>query len=124
MLAKEVAPYNIRTLTVALGTFNTNMCNAALFGESALPEDYRGTMSEMMIDYLKNGKVPINGDKDKAMKAVFEVVMGNGVGAGKEAERFLPLGTDMTARVKDVQQYLGHALEVFADVTRDVGIDK
>lgn len=81
-------------------------------------------MSDMMMDYLKNGKVPINGDRDKAMKAVFEVVVGKGVGAGKQAERFLPLGTDMIARVRDVQQYLGHALEVFEDVVGNVGLDK
>jgi hypothetical protein len=58
------------------------------------------------------------------MKAVYEVVMGEGARARREAERFLPLGTDMTVRVKIVQEYLAHGLEVFADVTNNVNIDK
>ena len=73
---------------------------------------------------MKSRKVPINGDKDKAMKAVYEVVVAEGVGAGHEAERFLPLGTDMTVRVKTVMEYLGHGLEVFGEVTDGVKIDK
>jgi hypothetical protein len=59
------------------------------------------------------------------MKAVYEVVVGEGAGAGREAERFLPLGTNMTARVVElVQEYLAHGLEVFGDVTNNVNIDK
>lgn len=124
VLAKEVAPFNIRALTVVLGTFNTNMGNNAVFGKNALPDDYKGSVSEQMIQFLKSGKIPINGDKDKAMKAVYEVVVGEGAGAGREAERFLPLGTDMTARVKTVQDYLAHGLEAFGHVTNHVNIDK
>ena len=100
------------------------MINAALFGKVALPDDYNGSVSEQMIQFLKSGKIPINGDKDKAMKAVYEVVIGEGIGAGKEAERFLPLGTDMTARVKMAQEYLAHSLEVFGHVTNNVKLDK
>ena len=81
-------------------------------------------MAETMINYIKSGKVPINGDKDKAMKAVYELVAGEGFGEGKEAERLLLLGSDMTARAKRVQEYLGHAMEVFGDVTNGVGVDK
>ncbi|KAK3172009.1 hypothetical protein OEA41_004093 [Lepraria neglecta] len=124
VLAKEVAPFNIRALTVVLGTFNTNMGNAAVFGKNPLPDDYKGSVAEQTIQFLSSGKIPINGDKEKAMKAVYEVVVGEGAGAGREAERFLPLGTDMTARVKMVQEYLAHGLEVFGDVTNNVNIDK
>ena len=107
-----------------LGTFNTSFDKGASFGKQPLPEAYKGSTSENMIAWLKSGKVPINGDKDKAMKAVYEVVVGEGAGAGKEAEKFLPLGTDMTARVKLVRDSLEHSLEVFGDVTNNVGIDK
>ncbi len=95
------------------------MGNAAVFGKNPLPGDYKGSVSEQMIQSLKSGKTSINGDKDKAMKAVYNVVTGEGAGAGREAERFLPLGTDMTAR-----DYLAHSLEVFGDVTNNVNIDK
>lgn len=100
------------------------MGNAAVFGKNPLPGDYKGPVSEQVIQSLKSGKTSINGDKDKAMKAVYNIVTGEGAGAGREAERFLPLGTDMTARVKTVQDYLAHSLEVFGDVTNNVNIDK
>ena len=124
ILAKEVAPFNIRALTVVLGTCNTNFGNAAVFSKNSLPEDYAGSMSDKMIQYISSGKVPVNGDKDKAMKAVYEVVIGEGAGVGKESERFLPLGTDMTIRVKTVQDYLAHSLDAFGHVTDRVAIDK
>jgi hypothetical protein len=124
VLAKEVASYNIRTLTVVLGTFNTSFDLNAIFGKTPLPEDYKGTMADNMITWLKTGKVPINGDKDKAMKAVYEVVVGQGAGSGKEAEPLLLLGSDMIPRAKLVQDGLVHSLEVFGEVTGNVNIDK
>ena len=124
VLAKEVAPFNIRTLTVVLGTFNTSFGANSVFGSVPLPDDYKGSASEQMIAYLKSGKVPVNGDKDKAMRALFEVVTGEGVGKGKEKETLLLLGSDMTARAKGVIEYLGRSLEAFEGVTNSVGIDK
>lgn len=95
-----------------------------MFGRNPLPDDYKGSVSEQMIQFISSGKIVPNGDKDKAMKAVYEVVVGEGAGAGCEAERFLPLGTDMTVRVKMVQECLAHGLEVFVDVANNVNIDK
>ena len=124
VLAKEVAPFNIRALTVVLGTFNTNMGSAAVFSEIPLADDYKGTLVDKIIGFIKSGKVPVHGDKDKAMQAVYEVVVGEGRGAGHESEQFLPMGSDMTVRVKGVQDSLGHALEVFGHITNDVNLDK
>lgn len=124
VLAKGVAPFNIHTLTVVLGTFNINMGNAALLGKNPLPDDYKGSVAEQTIQFITSGKIIPNGDKEKAMKAVYEVVAGEGAGAGRDAEQFLPLGTDMTLRVKKVQEYLAHGLDVFEDVTNIVNIDK
>ena len=92
---------------------------AAIYGSVPLPDDYKGSVSDQMIQFLKSGKVPINGDKDKAMKAVYE-----GVGFGKEAERFLPLGADMYTCVKGVSEQLVRSLEVWGEVTNNVNIDK
>lgn len=124
VLAKEVASYNIRTLTVVLGTFNTSFGINAIFGTNPLPEDYKGTAADNMIQYLKSGKVPINGDKDKAMQAVFEVVVGQGIGEGHEAESLLLLGSDMIPRAKVVQDALAQSLEVFGKITNNVSIEK
>ncbi|KGO40933.1 Short-chain dehydrogenase/reductase SDR [Penicillium expansum] len=124
ILAKEVAPFNIRTLTVVLGTFNTNMPNTVVLGKNPLPDDYNGTFTEQIQGLLVSGKIKPNGDKDKAMAAVYQVVTGEGVGEGRQAEKLLPLGSDMTPRLEGVQEYLGHALEVFCSVTNSVDVDK
>ncbi|OAG11207.1 NAD(P)-binding protein [Paraphaeosphaeria sporulosa] len=124
ILAKEVAPWNIRTLTVVAGTFNTNMPNAVVLGETPLPDDFKGTFAEQVQQLLVAGKVKPNGDKDKAMKAVYEVVVGEGVGEGKEAEKLLPLGSDITPRLKGLQDNAGHVIEVFGSVTNGVDVEK
>ncbi|KAL2786285.1 putative short-chain oxidoreductase [Aspergillus keveii] len=124
ILAKEVAPFNIRTLTVVLGTFNTNMPNSVILGETPLPNDYKGKFTEQVQQLLVGGKIKPNGDKEKAMQAVFEVVAGVGVGQGRQSEKLLPLGSDMTPRLKGAQDYLGHALKVFGSVTNSVDVDK
>jgi hypothetical protein len=100
------------------------MGSNAIFGADPLPEDYHGTMSENMIKWLKSGSVPINGDKDKAMKALYDVVVGEGIGKGKESEPLLLLGSDMLPRAKLVQDMLAHSLEVFGEVTGNVNVDK
>jgi hypothetical protein len=125
VLAKELAQFNIRVLTVVLGTFNTNFGQAIDFSKKFLLEDYKGSGADRMIQFLSSGKLKPkpNGDKNKAMKAFYDVAVGEGAGVGREAERFLPLGTDMATRVKMVQDYLAHATDVFGDVTNSVGIE-
>lgn len=93
-------------------------------GKTPLPEDYKGTVTEQVQDLLMTGKLKLDGDKDKAMQALYQVVVGEGVGEGLEAERLLPLGSDMTPRLKGMQDFLGHALEVFEGVTNNVNIDE
>ncbi|KAI2472468.1 hypothetical protein F4781DRAFT_445389 [Annulohypoxylon bovei var. microspora] len=123
VLAKEVAPYNIRALTVILGAFNTEMAIHTAVGKNPLPDDYKGSVSDQMFQFLTSPQSSLPGgqtgmgDRNKAMQAVYEVVIGEGVGAGLEAEQILPLGTDMTARVKGVIESYAHALEAFEHVT-------
>ncbi|KFZ13116.1 hypothetical protein V501_03869 [Pseudogymnoascus sp. VKM F-4519 (FW-2642)] len=102
VLAKEVSEFNVRVLIVSLGAFNTNMVNAVTTSKNPMPEDYQGTIVEKTIDAMGSGSFKPEGDKDKAVKAIYEVVMGEGVGAGREGERFLPLGRDLAARVKQI----------------------
>ncbi|KAM0249833.1 hypothetical protein ACHAQJ_008901 [Trichoderma viride] len=123
-LAKEVEAFNIRVLTVLLGTFNTSMGNAAILGQNPPPQDYKGSMSERLMDMISTGKFAPNGDKDKAMKAVYEVVVGEGIGKNREAERALPLGRDLAARVQIVQDYLSHSMEVFGSICNNVYLEE
>lgn len=120
VLAKEVAEFNVRVLIVSLGAFNTNMPTAAARSKNPMPEDYKGTVVDKTIDTMGSGNFHPGGDKEKAVKAIYEVVMGEGVGAGHEGERFLPLGKDLAARVKQVQDSYSHSMEVFGDICNNV----
>jgi hypothetical protein len=77
-----------------------------------------------MIQYLSSGKGKLNGDKDKAMQAVYEVLVGEGAEVEYDAEQFLHLGTGVTTRVEMVQDYFSQALNVFGNVANRVSIDK
>ena len=104
-----------------LGTFDTNFLNAAVLGKKPIPDDYKNTAVGQVLPYFDGRKaLPPNGDKEKAMKAVYEVVVGEGVGAGREEERFLLLGSDMVARAKLARDYFEHGLEVFGEVAESV----
>jgi len=126
VLAKEVAAFNIRVLTIGLGTFNTNFGNAAKAGTAPVPDDYKGSMAEKMIDAMTTGKYDslnlANGDKDIAMKAAYEVITGTGVGTGKEAQKFLPLGKDLYDRVNTVKASLDDALANFGDIAKSCAL--
>ena len=124
VLAKEVAPFNVRALTVSLGSFNTNMPNAIKTGKNSLPDDYKDSMADQVVHAFTRGKFVPDGDKDKAMQAVYDVVMGEGVGKGREGEKLLPLGRDLAARVKQVQDSMAQSMDVFGDICNSVYTDK
>ncbi|KAJ5903053.1 Short-chain dehydrogenase/reductase SDR [Penicillium tannophilum] len=123
VLAKEVAPFNIRPLTVWIGTLNTNIGNASTIAQGPLPDDYRGSAAAQMMQMFGMGKSPANSDKEKAAKAIYEVVVGESAGAGHEEERFLALGRDMLSRLELVRDQYAHTLEVFGEVCGSVHLD-
>ena len=124
VLAKEVAEFNVRVLIVSLGSFDTNMPNAITLSKNPMPDDYRGSVADKTMNVMSGKDFEPDGDKEKAVKAIYEVVMGEGVGAGREGERFLPLGRDLAARVKQVQDQYAHSMEVFGDVCNNVYRDR
>ncbi|OAA73844.1 NAD(P)-binding domain protein [Cordyceps fumosorosea ARSEF 2679] len=123
VLAKEVAAFNVRTLTVHLGSLNTNMPEAAKAGSRRLPGDYEGSVAEGTVGVMRDGRMVPRGDKDKAARRIFEVAMGEGAGKGHEGEFFLPLGEEMPARIRLVRDRLDHCLEVYGDVCTSIGLD-
>ncbi|KAK0736752.1 hypothetical protein B0T21DRAFT_348777 [Apiosordaria backusii] len=95
VLAKEVASSGVRVLTIELGAFTTNMGDNARAGrryiEEDLPGDYVGSMADEITKMLveKNCGGVADGDPEKAVRAVDEVIVGEGVGEGKQRERML-----------------------------------
>ncbi len=86
--------------------------------------DYRGSVTEQMVNVLTTGQFTPDGDKDKAMRAVCDVVVGEGVGKGHEAEIVLPLGRDIARRIKEIADKWTHTMEVFGDVCNNVYLEK
>jgi NAD(P)-dependent dehydrogenase (short-subunit alcohol dehydrogenase family) len=120
VLAKEVAPFNVRLLTVNLGTFDTNMVNAIQRSETPLDPDYKDSMADKIMQALTTENYVPDGDHKKAVKAMYEVIVSEGIGEGREAERFLPLGRDVAARIRHVVDQWNHTLDVFGPVTNNV----
>ncbi|KAI3176974.1 hypothetical protein DTO027I6_1880 [Penicillium roqueforti] len=123
-LAKEVAPFNVRVLTVWLGAFNTQFGAGCRSPAEPLPVDYVGSVVAQTLDVLQTGNFVPDGDTDKAVRAMYEVIVGEGVGLGRESEWFLPLGRDMIPRLELARDRLVHTLDVFGDIARNVYVEK
>ncbi|OHE91574.1 retinol dehydrogenase 8 [Colletotrichum orchidophilum] len=127
VLAKEMAPFGVRVLTVALGSFDTNMGPTVRLASKPTPSDYEGSALEAVFKVMAASATegfPADGDHLKAAKVIYEVVTGTGVGEGKENERVLPLGRDMAKRVDDVVGGWQRTMGVFRDVCNSVYLEK
>lgn len=120
VLTKEVAPFNIRTLTVYLGGFDTNFTYALQVSKTPMPDDYQGTLTEKTVNSLQGSNFKPDGDHLKAAKVIYELAVGEGVGAGKEDESVVFLGRDMTRSLDDVLAKMNHQMETFREVADNV----
>lgn len=123
VLSKEVSPFNIRTLTVILGTFNTNFGSGESQSKAPVPDDYNGTMTAKIMQAIASGSLKPNGDKEKAMQAVYEVVVGERRGEGTQLEPLLVLGHDMVARVEVAKTHLERGVTAFGSLAESVKAD-
>ncbi|CAM1504479.1 Fc.00g020700.m01.CDS01 [Cosmosporella sp. VM-42] len=124
IMAKEVAPFNIRTLTVHLGGFDTNFANAARAAKAPFPEAYKGSMTEAICKTLGGGeKFKLDGDHRKASNIIYEMAVGEGVGKGKEGERTIFLGRDMTKTMDEVFEGLKHQIDTFREISDNVYLE-
>ncbi|KAI8652518.1 hypothetical protein NCS57_01316000 [Fusarium keratoplasticum] len=123
ILAREVAPFNIRTLTVQLGGFDTNFTNALRLSSVPFPQDYIGGRTDQVAHSLLGSKYKADGDHRKASQVIYEVVMGEGRGEGKEDERVMPLGRDMLLLMDNVFKDMHHQIETFREIGNSVYVD-
>lgn len=122
-LAREVAEFGVRVIVVYMGSFNTPMATSVNLVEKPLDPDYNGTTLEKYYNVFKSGNMPTKGDHKKAVKAIYEVVVGEGVGSGRQQESQMILGKDCAVRVGEVRQGLDHMMEEFGDICNSVDID-
>lgn len=123
VLAKEVAPFNIRTLTVHLGGFDTNFTYALRVSKTPLPDDYHDTLTEKTINSLQGSNFKPDGDHLKAARAIYELAVGEGVGKGKENESVIFLGRDMSRSLDDVLAKMNHQMETFRGIADNVYLE-
>ncbi|KAK3945211.1 hypothetical protein QBC46DRAFT_433354 [Diplogelasinospora grovesii] len=124
VLAKEVAPFNVRAIYVPLGALNTGFGSKIVVGKNyPMNDDYTGSAADHIMSSLGGGSYRMDGDPDKAANVVYEVIVGEGVGKGKEGERVLPLGRDLAVRVKQIVDQWNHTMEVFGHVCNNVYVD-
>lgn len=119
IMANEIAPFNIRTLTVPLGSFRTNMGSQVRTGSVPLAEDYKDSMTDKILHSV-NSNMVLDGDPMKAAKVIYEVIMGEGVGEGRESEQVLPLGIEMERCVKFARDRLDRSWDAFGDIALNV----
>ncbi|KAK9416362.1 hypothetical protein SUNI508_01779 [Seiridium unicorne] len=123
-LAREVAEFNIRILTVNPGIFNTPMAGSLQYQTEPLVEDYEKSPVGDTLNRLKARSVPVDGDTKKGVKAIYEVIVGEGVGEGHKAEPVLPLGRDASRLVEANIAQWQHTIEVFGGVCNNVYVDQ
>ena len=86
-----MASFNIRLLIVFSCIFNTNVINAVVLGRNSMPGGFSGFVAEQTMHFPSSGKLVPDGDMDKAMKALYQVVSGESAGVGREVEQFLAI---------------------------------
>ncbi|KAI1207822.1 putative short-chain oxidoreductase [Annulohypoxylon truncatum] len=122
-LHKEMAEFNVRVLLVYLGTFNTPMVGKVEPKLKPLDPDYSGTTTGRMYEIMGSGNFTVPGDHLKATKAIYDVVVGEGIGKGREKEMMLPLGVDMAERAWEVRDSINHMMDVFGDICNNVNVE-
>lgn len=114
--------FNIRILSVNPATFDTGMTGALKFQAAPLAKDYEDKPVGKMLAGMQANAIPPKGDTAKGVRAIYDVVMGQGAGAGHLDQDTLPLGGAthqfMTAKIGRMQQ----TLDVFGELCK--GCDK
>ncbi|KAG5727371.1 hypothetical protein E4T56_gene12054 [Termitomyces sp. T112] len=121
-LATEVAPFNIRVLLVAPGSFRTegiynqeyNMSNP-IAANTLVREDSATKFKAL----TQTGQ----GDPAKAMEAVVDIVRGEGIAKGRPWPNLLILGEDAGRDVRNKCNKVLEALDEWKDVTCGVNLD-
>ncbi|CAH0058193.1 unnamed protein product [Clonostachys solani] len=124
VMGKELALFNVRTLTIHLGAFDTPFAsNSVRTTSNPLPSDYDGSIVAKVVGSVKQKFTP-DGDHKKATQVMYEMIMGEGYGKGKESERSMLLGRDMWACQQAAADKIMHKMNTFEAICNNVYLDK
>jgi hypothetical protein len=121
-LSVELAPFSIKVLIVAPGSFKTEgIYGQAFFTSNSIPayDDLRNTTMQCFgVDAVTQ-----KGDPDKAMEAVVDVVRGEGKAKGRPWPLYLALGDDADEGIRQKSTKLLKHVDEWGDVIRSVNFD-
>ncbi|KAI1808712.1 putative short-chain oxidoreductase [Daldinia bambusicola] len=120
---KEMQDFNVRVVLLHLGAFNTPMVTKTSAISKSIYPDYKDTITEKIYTALSTGNFAVHGDHVKATQAIYDVVMGKGIGEGHEQEMILPLGRDMAERIREHRDRIDHMMEVFGEICNNVDVE-
>ena len=103
VLSKEVAPFKVRVLT---------------------PCRLQGSRCGANARHRSSGSSTSDGDNDKFLRVVYDIVVGKDMGEGHEAENGLPLGRDISPRRMLVSDQMTHVKDVFEEIRDNVFQEK
>lgn len=118
-LAVEVAPFGVKVLIVAPGSFRTEgMYGQAYAKHNPLPE--YDEAREQSIKRFKSIPGTEKGDPSKAMELVVDVVRGEGKAEGKAWPGYLILGEDAIGNLTSKCTGLMKIADEWKDISADV----
>ncbi|KAF8335134.1 hypothetical protein F5887DRAFT_620328 [Amanita rubescens] len=121
-LSAELAPFGVRVLHVAPGSFRTEgiYSNGFYDGNKLVGyDDIRAAAAKRFASVPGNEK----GDAVKAMEVVVDVVRGEGIAKGKPWPGLLVLGEDSERDVRNKCQATLQMLDTWGDVAKSVNLD-
>jgi len=121
-LSVELAPFSIKVLIVAPGSFKTE----GIYGQKFFTSNSIPVYDELRNLAMKRfGAIPgtQKGDPDKAMEAVVDVVKGEGKAKGRSWPLYLALGDDADEGIRQKSSKLLRHVDEWRDVIKSVNFD-
>jgi hypothetical protein len=101
-LSVELKTFDIRILIVEPGAFRTNFLGQGAMQALPFSDAYKGTPVEQTAENFEKMNTNQIGDPEKGVKVMYEFILGEGVGKGKEHHLRLPIGSDCYTRATKI----------------------
>ena len=121
-MAMEVQPFGIRVLLVEPGAFRTNFLSPNAMTMTPVSETYKGTVVEQVSKMFVDMEGKQKGDVEKGVERMYEVIMGEGMGKGKEAYLRCLIGKDCYDRGKQALEKKLENVEAMKEIAESTDI--
>ena len=122
-LSLEVASFGIRVLLVEPGAFKTNFLSADATVPMPVSQAYKGTIVETFTKHFKELEGKQKGDTDKGVSRIYDAIMGEGWGKGKEQYLRLLIGADCYQRASNAVREKLENVEAMKEIAESTDFD-